>query len=93
MIDIKKLTLKQKIGQMIGLAFSGSEYSPELQMQIEDIEAGLIIYFKDNCISPKQIFDLNKKIDTLFDAITANNEKHELFEKSIISFVSICFWP
>lgn len=63
MIDIKKLTLKQKIGQMIGLAFSGSEYSKELQMQVEDIEAGLIIYFKDNCISPKQIFDLNKKIN------------------------------
>lgn len=63
MIDIKKLTLKQKIGQMIGLAFSGSEYSKELQMQIEEIEAGLIIYFKDNCISPKQIFALNKKIN------------------------------
>ena len=63
MFDIKKLTLKEKIGQMIGLAFSGSEYSKELQMQIEDIEAGLIIYFKDNCLNPKQIFDLNKKIN------------------------------
>ena len=63
MFDIKKLTLKQKIGQMIGLAFSGSEYSPELKMQIEDIEAGLIIYFKDNCLNPKQIFDLNKEIN------------------------------
>ena len=62
--DIKKLTLKEKIGQMIGLAFAGGEYSPELAMQIEDIEAGLIIYFKDNCISPKQIFDLNKKINS-----------------------------
>ena len=33
------------------------------------------------------VFDLeiNKKIDTLFDAITANNEKHDLFEKSIVS--------
>ena len=63
MFDIKKLTLKQKIGQMIGLAFSGTEYSPELQMQIEDIEAGLIIYFKDNCLDPKQIFNLNKEIN------------------------------
>jgi hypothetical protein len=49
MLNLKDLTLKEKIGQMIGLAFSGSEYSKELQMQIEDIEAGLIIYFKDNC--------------------------------------------
>ena len=63
MLNLKDLTLKEKIGQMIGLAFSGSEYSKELQMQIEDIEAGLIIYFKDNCLNPKQIFDLNKKIN------------------------------
>lgn len=63
MIDINKLTLKEKIGQMIGLAFAGSEYSKELQMQIEEIEAGLIIYFKDNCIAPKQIFELNKEIN------------------------------
>lgn len=63
MIDIKKLTLKEKVGQMIGLAFSGDVYSPELKMQVEDIEAGLIIYFKDNCVTPKQVFDLNKKIN------------------------------
>lgn len=63
MFDLSKLTLKEKVGQMIGLAFSGSEYSKELKMQVEDIEAGLIIYFKDNCITPKQVFDLNKKIN------------------------------
>lgn len=59
---MKNLTLKEKIGQMIGLAFSGDHYSEELKMQVEDIEAGLIIYFKDNCVTPKQIFDLNKEI-------------------------------
>lgn len=63
MKDINTMTLKEKVGQMIGLAFSGDAYSPELKMQVEDIEAGLIIYFKDNCITPKQIFDLNKKIN------------------------------
>lgn len=61
--DIKNMTLKEKVGQMIGLAFSGTEYSKELAMQVEDIEAGLIIYFKDNCGNPKQIYDLNKKIN------------------------------
>ena len=30
-------------------------------------------------------FEINKKIDTLFDAITVNNEKHDLFERSIVS--------
>ena len=63
MKDIKSMTLKEKVGQMIGLAFSGDKYSPELKMQVEDIEAGLIIYFKDNCITPKQIFELNKEIN------------------------------
>ena len=36
--DIKNMTLKEKVGQMIGLAFSGTEYSKELAMQVEDIE-------------------------------------------------------
>jgi len=62
MFDINTLTLEEKIGQMIGLAFSGTSYSDELKMQIEDIKAGLIIYFKDNCASPKQVFELNKEI-------------------------------
>ena len=62
-IDLNKLTLKEKIGQMIGLAFGGTEYSEELAMQVEEIGAGLIIYFKDNCESPEQIFNLNKKIN------------------------------
>lgn len=62
-IDISKMTLKEKVGQMIGLAFSGTEYSEELKMQVEEIGAGLIIYFKDNCNNPKQIFELNKLIN------------------------------
>lgn len=62
MVDIKSLSIEEKVGQMIGLAFSGTEYSEELRMQVEDIKAGLIIYFKDNCNNPKQIFELNKKI-------------------------------
>ena len=38
MKDIKNMTLKEKVGQMIGLAFSGDKYSPELKMQVEDID-------------------------------------------------------
>ncbi len=62
MIDINKLTIEEKIGQMIGLAFSGTDYNEELRMQIEDFKVGLIIYFKDNCETPEQIFNLNKKV-------------------------------
>ena len=64
MFDIKQLTLEEKVGQMIGLAFYGTEYSEELKMQVEDIKAGLIIYFKDNCDNPKQVFELNKIINS-----------------------------
>ena len=61
--DLSKLTLKEKIGQMIGLAFYGDTYSDELKYQIEDIGAGLVIYFKDNCTSLERIFDLNKELN------------------------------
>ena len=64
MFDIKQLTLEEKVGQMIGLAFYGTEYSEELKMQVEELKAGLIIYFKDNCESPKQVFELNKIINS-----------------------------
>ena len=62
MKKVSEMTLKEKIGQMIGLAFSGDKYSPELKCQVEEIGAGLIIFFKDNCVSPRQVFELNKEI-------------------------------
>ena len=62
-IDINKLTIEEKIGQMIGLAFYGAKFSEELRMQIEDFKVGLVILFKDNCLNPKQIFNLNKEIN------------------------------
>lgn len=63
MYDIKKMTLEEKIGQMIGFAFKGTDYNEELKMQIEDMKVGLVIFFKDNCANPKQVFDLNKEIN------------------------------
>ena len=61
---MKNMTLKEKIGQMIGLAFYGTDYTEELKYQVEEIGAGLIIYFKDNCETPEQIFNLNKIINS-----------------------------
>lgn len=63
MKDLNKLTLAEKIGQMLGFAFSGQSYTKELATIIEKYQAGLIIYFKDNVESPKQVFELNKKIN------------------------------
>jgi len=62
MKDIGKMTLEEKIGQMLGFAFGGQTYSKELKTIIEKIKVGLVIYFKDNIKSPEQVFELNKKI-------------------------------
>ena len=62
MKDISKMTLEEKIGQMLGFAFGGQTYSKELKTIIEKIKVGLVIYFKDNIKSPEQVFELNKKI-------------------------------
>ena len=62
MYDIKKMTLEEKVGQMLGFAFHGTTYTEELRKQIEDIKVGLVIYFKDNCLTPEQVFNLNKEI-------------------------------
>lgn len=63
MYDIKKMTIEEKVGQMIGFAFKGTEYNEELKMQIEEMKVGLVILFKDNCDNPRQVFDLNKAIN------------------------------
>lgn len=60
---VQSLSLEEKIGQMIGLAFFGTTYNDELRMQVEELKAGLIIYFKDNVQNPKQVFELNQKIN------------------------------
>ena len=62
MYDIKQMTLEEKVGQMLGFAFHGTTYTEELKKQIEDMKVGLVIYFKDNCLTPEQVFNLNKEI-------------------------------
>lgn len=63
MYDIKKMSIEEKVGQMIGFAFKGTEYNDELRQQIEEMKVGLVILFKDNCENPEQVFNLNKEIN------------------------------
>lgn len=63
MDNLNKLSLKKKIGQMIGLAFFGDEYNEQLKKQVEEFNVGLLIYFKDNCTSLERIYNLNKEIN------------------------------
>lgn len=61
--DFSKLSLEEKVGQMLGFAFYGTTYNQDLELRIKKLNAGLLIYFKDNCDNPKQIFELNQKIN------------------------------
>ena len=79
MLNLKDLTLKEKIGQMIGIAFSGSEYSKELQMQIEDIEAGKDLFLpatvrqklaKGLKVNPSDIKEYERILLVSYDAVT-----------------------
>ncbi len=53
-------------------------------LEIEVKDTGEVVNFLNQNFT-KFDYEINRKIDTLFDAITANNEKHDLFEKSIVS--------
>ncbi len=61
--DLSKLSLEEKVGQMLGFSFHGTTYSEDLNLRIKKLNAGLIIYFKDNCDNPRQIFKLNQEIN------------------------------
>jgi len=63
MFDIAKMTLEEKIGQMVGFAFYGKEFSEELRIQLQELKAGLVIFFKDNVGSLEQTYELIQKIN------------------------------
>ena len=50
---------------------------------------GVVKYLNNNFI--KFDYEINKKIDTLFDAFTTNNEKDSVHEENIVSLNSKVF--
>lgn len=64
MVDsiINKMTLEEKVGQMLCLAFHGTEYNEQLKFLLEDNNIGTIIHFARNVKDTKQIFELNKEM-------------------------------
>lgn len=58
-MDINKLSLAEKIGQMLCFAFHGLEYNHQLKVLIEDNHIGNIIHFARNIESAKQVKVLN----------------------------------
>lgn len=70
-MNIKKMTIKQKIGQMLCFAFHGTSYNAQLKTLIEDYEIGNIVHFARNIISPQQAIQLNQDMQ--------RNSKRPLF--------------
>jgi len=61
-MNIKKLTLEEKIGQMLCFAFNGTEYNEQLDAQIKKLKVGGVIYFAKNITSPFQAAKLNQQL-------------------------------
>lgn len=61
-MDINKLTIEEKIGQMLCLAFHGTTYNEHLKFLVEDNQIGNIIFFARNIINKDQTIKLNNDI-------------------------------
>ena len=61
-MNIKEMTLKEKIGQMLCLSFHGTEYNEQLKTLVEEYNVGTIIHFARNIVNLKQIYELNYNI-------------------------------
>ena len=70
-IDISKMTLKEKAGQLIIAGFVGYEYDDRIQKLIEDYKLGNVVLLTRNFQSVKQFHDLNHKI---YDEIIKNTK-------------------
>jgi len=62
-MDIKKMTLEEKVGQMLMFAFHGTSYNEQLEYQIKNLHVGGIIHFARN-IDPnsENVIKLNNEI-------------------------------
>ncbi|AEI45172.1 beta-N-acetylhexosaminidase [Paenibacillus mucilaginosus] len=61
-MERSKLSLKQKIGQLLMCGFPGTEPTPEMEELIRDGGIGGIIYFRRNLAEPAQAAALSAKL-------------------------------
>lgn len=64
-MELKDMTLKQKIGQMIIAGFPSREADDHIEKLIEEYNVGNVILFSRNIEKPKQLYDLNKELQKL----------------------------
>ncbi|PEF34518.1 beta-N-acetylhexosaminidase [Bacillus sp. AFS094228] len=70
---LNKMTLEEKIGQLMMVGFRGTEKSDEITELIEQKHIGGVIYFDRNMKSPKQVALLSNSLQQ-----TANQSAHSL---------------
>ena len=61
-MDINKLSLEEKIGQMLMFAFHGTSYNEQLDVFINELDLGGVICFARNITDVEQISKLNSEI-------------------------------
>ena len=64
-MDISKLSLDEKIGQMLCFAFHGTEVNEQLKVLVKDYKVGNIVHFARNINNNKQVKKLNQDIQSL----------------------------
>lgn len=64
MMERSKLSLKQKIGQLLMCGFPGLEPTPEIEELVRDGWIGGIIYFRRNLAEPAQAAALSAKLQS-----------------------------
>ncbi len=62
---MNKMTLKEKIGQLIVFGFHETEVTPRIEKLIKEYKLGNILLFTRNIKSTEQLFKLNNDIQTL----------------------------
>lgn len=61
-VDISKLSLDEKIGQMVMCGFSGHTRTNEIETLIEKYHIGGVIYFSRNIDTLKQVYELSNDL-------------------------------
>lgn len=66
-MDIKKLSIEEKVAQMLCFAFHGTEMNDQIKTLVQDLKVGGLISFARNITSLTQIAKLNQEIQDLAD--------------------------
>lgn len=63
-MTISKMTLREKIGQMLCFAFHNTEYDEQIDAFIHEFQLGGVIYFARNIKNIEQVVALNRKMQS-----------------------------